>query len=52
MIDAAERPVVFCGHGVVAAGAGELLRELVEKADMPGGLDAARPRRLPGERTR
>ncbi len=35
MIDAAERPVVFCGHGVVAAGAGELLRALVEKGDMP-----------------
>ncbi len=35
MIDAAERPVVFCGHGVVAAGAGELLRELAEKGDMP-----------------
>ena len=32
MIDAAERPVIFCGHGIVAAGAGELLRELVEKA--------------------
>ena len=51
MIDAAERPVVFCGHGVVAAGAGELLRELAEKGDMPvastllglGGFPASHP---------
>ncbi|HEY8089123.1 MAG TPA: biosynthetic-type acetolactate synthase large subunit [Polyangiaceae bacterium] len=54
MIDAAERPVVFCGHGVVAAGAGTLLRELVEKADLPvastllglGGFPASHPRSL------
>jgi acetolactate synthase-1/2/3 large subunit len=51
LIDAAERPVVFCGHGVVAAGAGELLRELAEKGDMPvastllglGGFPASHP---------
>src|SRR5262249_47246410 len=35
LIDSAQRPVVFCGHGVVAAGAPALLRELVEKAGMP-----------------
>ena len=35
LLDAAERPVIFCGHGVVAAGAGELLRELSEKGDIP-----------------
>jgi acetolactate synthase-1/2/3 large subunit len=51
MLDAAERPVVFCGHGVVAAGAGELLRELAEKGEMPvastllglGGFPATHP---------
>ncbi|MGH7295449.1 MAG: thiamine pyrophosphate-dependent enzyme, partial [Polyangiaceae bacterium] len=51
LIDAAERPVVFCGHGVVAAGAGALLRELVEKGDLPvastllglGGFPASHP---------
>jgi acetolactate synthase-1/2/3 large subunit len=35
LLDAAERPIIFCGHGVVAAGAGELLRELAEKGEMP-----------------
>jgi acetolactate synthase I/II/III large subunit len=35
LLDAAERPVIFCGHGVVAAGAGDLLRELAEKGDIP-----------------
>ncbi len=51
LIDAAERPIVFCGHGIVAAGAGELLRELVEKAGIPvastllglGGFPATHP---------
>ena len=51
LIDTAERPVVFCGHGVVAAGASELLRQLVEKAAMPvastllglGGFPASHP---------
>jgi acetolactate synthase-1/2/3 large subunit len=51
LIDAAERPVVFCGHGIVAAGAGALLRDLVEKADLPvastllglGGFPASHP---------
>jgi acetolactate synthase-1/2/3 large subunit len=51
MIDAAERPIIFCGHGVVAAGAGELLREFAEKADAPvastllglGGFPATHP---------
>jgi acetolactate synthase I/II/III large subunit len=35
LLDAAERPVIFCGHGVVAAGAEGLLRELSEKGDIP-----------------
>jgi acetolactate synthase-1/2/3 large subunit len=51
LIDAAERPVIFCGHGVVVAGAGELLRELAEKSEMPvastllglGGFPASHP---------
>jgi acetolactate synthase-1/2/3 large subunit len=51
LIDAAQRPVVFCGHGVVAAGAAELLRAFVEKSGMPvastllglGGFPASHP---------
>jgi acetolactate synthase-1/2/3 large subunit len=51
MIDAAQRPVVFCGHGVVAAGASGLLRELAEKTSSPvastllglGGFPASHP---------
>jgi acetolactate synthase-1/2/3 large subunit len=51
LIDAAERPIVFCGHGIVAAGASELLRELVERAGIPvastllglGGFPATHP---------
>jgi acetolactate synthase-1/2/3 large subunit len=51
LIDGAQRPVVFCGHGVVAAGAAGLLRELVEKAGLPvastllglGGFPASHP---------
>ncbi|MEZ4340190.1 MAG: thiamine pyrophosphate-binding protein, partial [Sandaracinaceae bacterium] len=54
MIDRAERPLVFCGHGVVKAGASELLLELVERADVPvaqtllglGGFPATHPRCL------
>jgi acetolactate synthase I/II/III large subunit len=51
LIDAAERPVVLCGHGIIAAGASELLREFVEKTGMPvastllglGGFPATHP---------
>jgi acetolactate synthase-1/2/3 large subunit len=51
LIDAAQRPVVFCGHGVVASGAGNLLREFVECAGIPvastllglGGFPATHP---------
>jgi acetolactate synthase-1/2/3 large subunit len=35
IIDAAERPIVFAGHGIVQAGAHQELRTLVEKADLP-----------------
>ena len=51
MIDRAERPVVFAGHGVVKAEAGELLQVFVEKTGMPvastllgiGGFPATHP---------
>jgi acetolactate synthase-1/2/3 large subunit len=35
MIDHAERPIVFCGHGIIAAGASDLLREFVDKTGIP-----------------
>ncbi|MCC6648342.1 MAG: biosynthetic-type acetolactate synthase large subunit [Polyangiaceae bacterium] len=51
MIDEAERPVVLAGHGVVRAGAGELVRQLVERGNIPvastllglGGFPATHP---------
>jgi acetolactate synthase-1/2/3 large subunit len=51
LIDAAERPVIFAGHGVIAAGASALLRELVDKTGIPvastllglGGFPATHP---------
>jgi acetolactate synthase-1/2/3 large subunit len=51
LIDHAERPLVFAGHGIVKAGAGELLRAFVEKAHVPvastllglGGFPASHP---------
>ncbi len=54
LIDRAERPLIFCGHGVVRSGASELLLELVERADAPvactllglGGFPATHPRAL------
>ncbi len=35
MIGEAERPIIFCGHGVIDAGATDVLREVVEKTDIP-----------------
>lgn len=35
MINAAEKPVIYCGGGVPSSGAGEELLELMEKADIP-----------------
>ena len=35
MIDAAERPVLFVGAGVIAAGAAPILRRLAERASIP-----------------
>jgi acetolactate synthase I/II/III large subunit len=51
MIDHAERPLLFCGHGVIAAGASQLLGDLVEKTGIPvastllglGGFPATHP---------
>ncbi|MEO6774841.1 MAG: biosynthetic-type acetolactate synthase large subunit [Kofleriaceae bacterium] len=51
LIDRAERPVVLAGHGIVKAGAGDLLRAFVEKAHIPvaatllglGGFPATHP---------
>jgi acetolactate synthase-1/2/3 large subunit len=54
MIDAAERPILFCGHGIITAGATGLLREFVEKTGIPvaatllglGGFPATHPLNL------
>ncbi len=51
LIDGAERPIVFCGHGIVASGASQLLIEFIEKTGMPvastllglGGFPATHP---------
>jgi acetolactate synthase I/II/III large subunit len=54
MIAAAERPILFCGHGIIASGASQLLREFVEKTGIPvastllglGGFPATHPLNL------
>jgi acetolactate synthase-1/2/3 large subunit len=51
LINGAERPLVFCGHGIIASGASNLLLEFVEKTGMPvastllglGGFPATHP---------
>jgi acetolactate synthase-1/2/3 large subunit len=51
LIDHAERPILFCGHGIIAAEAGALLREFVDKTGIPvastllglGGFPATHP---------
>jgi len=35
MLNRSERPVMFCGHGVIASNAGELLQEFAEKSNIP-----------------
>jgi len=35
LINRSERPVLFCGHGVINSNAGKLLREFAEKANIP-----------------
>jgi acetolactate synthase I/II/III large subunit len=51
LIGQSRRPVILAGHGVVAAGAGALLRELVDRTGIPvastllglGGFSASHP---------
>ncbi len=51
MIDAADRPVIFCGHGIVRAEATRLLEEFVARTGIPvastllglGGFPATHP---------
>ncbi len=51
LVNEAERPLVFCGHGIIASGASPLLLEFVEKTGMPvastllglGGFPATHP---------
>ncbi len=35
LINKSERPVMFCGHGVINSNAGDLLRRFAEKANIP-----------------
>lgn len=35
LINKSERPVIFCGHGVINSNAGELLRQFAEKVNIP-----------------
>lgn len=35
LINRSERPLIFCGHGVIDSRAGRLLREFAEKANIP-----------------
>ena len=49
LIDGAERPIVFCGHGIIASGASAAAPRVHREDGHPGRLDAPRPRRLPGE---
>jgi acetolactate synthase-1/2/3 large subunit len=54
LIDAAERPVILAGHGVLVSGASALLQALAERADIPiamtllgiGGVPASHPLNL------
>jgi acetolactate synthase I/II/III large subunit len=54
LLNASERPLVLCGHGVICSGATEALTELVERQDIPvaltllglGGFPASHPRHL------
>ncbi len=35
LINKSERPLIFCGHGVINSNAGELLQKFVEKVNIP-----------------
>jgi len=51
LIDHAEKPILFCGHGIIAARASDLLHEFVDKTGIPvastllglGGFPATHP---------
>ena len=45
LINAAQRPLLLIGAGIIAAGASAALRRLAETASIPVAADAARPRR-------
>ena len=54
MMKQAERPVLFCGHGIIRSNSGDELMKLVEKTGIPvastllglGGFPASHPRAL------
>ena len=54
LLERSERPLILAGHGIIKAGATELLRELVERAEIPvaqtllglGGFPATHPLNL------
>jgi acetolactate synthase-1/2/3 large subunit len=54
MIEAAKRPIIFCGHGIIKANAGAALLEFVQKTNIPvaqtllglGGFPATHSRSL------
>ena len=48
LINAAERPLILAGHGIMLGGAEAALLAFAEKAQHSDGDDAARHRRLPG----
>ena len=35
MLNRSERPIMFCGHGVIASNAGAMLQEFAEKSNIP-----------------
>jgi acetolactate synthase-1/2/3 large subunit len=43
MINRSERPIILCGHGVIAGRASAALRTFAERASHPGGLYPAWP---------
>jgi acetolactate synthase I/II/III large subunit len=54
LIQSAKRPVILAGHGIIASGAGKVVREFAERANIPvamtllglGGVPASHPLNL------
>jgi acetolactate synthase-1/2/3 large subunit len=54
LIHSAKRPVILAGHGIIASGAGKVVRDFAERANMPiamtllglGGVPASHPLNL------